>query len=685
MGVFWFYLLKKTSFMIISTKINTARSKNSGVFYIMTILSFQDVHKTYGPDVVFRAMSLNFYSGQKVGLIGPNGSGKTTLFRLILGTETSDQGQITCAKDLKIGYLPQEPIFDKQKTVMEEMHDGMAEILDLHHKIEDFCRKMESLSGGELSAAMKEYDRLCHRFETEGGYAYEARIKSILAGLGIGPEHYDTKTGALSGGQLSRLGLAKVLVRETNLLLLDEPTNHLDLQATSWLESFLRAYTGSVILISHDRYLLDRVAEKIVELENYKARIWKGNYTQYVETKETVALTEAREHEKRKEMVEKTLDFVARNINQEGMQKTARGRRTRLERLLKENPDYLEVGQTAKTIRFSFKPSEVKSDWVMRAENISKSFDELTLFENLSFELGAGNRLGITGPNGTGKTTLLKLALGELSADTGKIRLGPNLKIGYLDQQALTLSPDNTILEEARTARPELLPEAIRSRLGTFLFTGDDVFKKVCDLSGGQQNRLMLCKIVLSEPDILVLDEPTNHLDIASREMLEEALLDYNGTILAVSHDRYFLDRIAESLLIVGADEAGSRNTGKVSLIQTASPDTDGVYSTYAQKVQHQKQLEEQRKLEEKKKSKAVTAAPKNKTPDHLRQFNKFSVEQIEQQIHETEAVLEEMQHRFGNEEVYQDHKKMAQHQADFDAKKGQLDLLYEAWEYRTS
>lgn len=650
----------------------------------MTILSFQDVSKSFGPDIIFNGMSLNFYAGQKVGLIGPNGSGKTTLFRLILGTETLDMGSFTCTKGLKIGYLPQEPIFDKQKTVMEEMHDGMAEILDLHRRIDDFCHQMESLSGDELAAAMREYDRLCHQFEGEGGYAYEARIKSILAGLDIGPEHYDTPTGALSGGQLSRLGLAKVLVRETNLLLLDEPTNHLDLQATSWLESFLKSYSGSVILISHDRYLLDRVAEKIVELENYKCRVWKGNYTQYMETKETVALTESREHEKRKEMVEKTQDFIARNINEKGVQAMARGRRTRLERLLKENPDYLEVGKADKTIRFSFKHTDVKSDIVLRAENIAKSFDDLVLFKDLSFDLGAGDRLGITGPNGTGKTTLLKLAMGQLASDGGTIRLGPNLKIGYLDQQALTLDPDNTILEEARTARPELLPEAVRSRLGAFLFTGDDVFKKVGTLSGGQQNRLMLCKIVLTEPDILILDEPTNHLDIASREMLEEALLDYNGTILAVSHDRYFLDRVAESLLIVGADSTGRRETGHSDMIETAAAGTDGVYSTYAQKIQQQKQLDDQRKIAEKKKSKnAAAVTPKSKTPDHLKQFNKYSVEQIEEMIHETEATIEEMQHQFGDEAIYQDHEKMTQHQADFDAKKAYLAVLYEAWEYR--
>jgi ATP-binding cassette subfamily F protein 3 len=650
----------------------------------MSIVSFQDVDKSFGPEIIFSGLSLNFYARQKVGLVGPNGSGKTTLFKMILDAERPDTGQVVIAKDVRIGYLPQEPLFAGDHTVMQEMHEGMAAILTLRDKIQDYCHRMEALSGEAQTAAMGEYDRLCHRFELDGGYAFEARIKSILAGLDIGPEHYDTPTRALSGGQLSRLGLAKVLVKETNLLLLDEPTNHLDLQATSWLESFLKAYDGSVILISHDRYLLDRVAEKVVELEHKTARVWKGNYTQYVQTKETTSLAEEREHQKRTEMVTRTLDFIARNKNQEGMRKTAMGRKTRLERLLKENPDYLAKGQAQKTIAFSFAKTDAKSDLVLRAENVSKSFGELTLFKNLSFDVGSGERLGITGPNGTGKTTLLKLALKQLQPDSGDIRLGQNLKVGYLDQQATTLNPEHTVLEEARSVRPDLTPEAVRGRLGAFLFSGDDVFKRIDDLSGGQQNRLMLCKLVLTEPDVLVLDEPTNHLDIASRQTLEEALLGYNGAIIAVSHDRYFLDRVAESLLVLGADATGSRQTGHAELIETAAAGTDGVYSTYAQKIQQQKQIAEKEKIEAKRKTQSAGAtAPKAKTPEHLRPFNKYSPEQIEEMVTEMELEVEEMQSRFGDEAVYTNHERLSQLQADLEAKKKQLDLLYEAWEHR--
>jgi len=651
----------------------------------MSLIVFQDVHKSYGPEIVFDRLGLQFHPGQKVGLIGANGSGKTTLFKLILGDEQPDTGRITCAKNAQIGYLPQEPVFDGNRTVIEEMHEGLADILALDRKIAAFAEKMETLSGKELTDAMAEYDRLCHRFETAGGYACEARIKSILAGLGVSEEHYNAKTSVLSGGQLSRLGLAKVLVKETNLLLLDEPTNHLDLNATAWLESFLRTYNGAVILISHDRYLLDKVSEKIVELKNRSARVWKGNYSQYLETKAVAELAEQREHEKRVETVAKTLDFIARNKNQEGMRKTAMGRKKRLERLLRENPDYLEKGTAEKTIRFSFADTEAKSDLVVRAEKLKKAFGDLTLFEDLTFDVNAGDRLGITGPNGTGKTTLLKLAMGQLEPTAGAIRLGPTLKTGYLDQQATTLNPANSILEEARTVRPELSPEAVRGKLGAFLFTGDDVFKTVGDLSGGQQNRLMLCKLVMSEPDVLILDEPTNHLDIASREMLETALLDYNGTVIAVSHDRYFLDRVMDRLLIIGADAEGKPKMGVTEMIPAARTDTNGVFSTYVLKIQANRADAEKQKIAEsrKKQAAAASSAPKAKTPDHLRAFNKYTVEQIEEMIHEQEITIEQMQHSFGDETIYQDHQRLTQLQADFEAEKEKLALLYEAWEHR--
>jgi len=382
-------------------------------------------------------------------------------------------------------------------------------------------------------------------------------------------------------------------------------------------------------------------------------------------------------------MVTRTLDFIARNKDQEGMRKTARGRKIRLQRLLKENPDYLQTRKTVQSIQFSFAQTNIKSDLVLRAENISKSFGPLTLFENLSFDVVGGQALGITGPNGTGKTTLLKLALGQLAPDAGTIRLGANLKIGYLDQQANTLNPDHTVLEEMHSVRPDLTPQALRSRLGAFLFSGEDVFKKVGDLSGGQQNRLMLCRLVLAQPDVLILDEPTNHLDIPSRQMLEEALADYNGAIIAVSHDRYFLDRIADSLLVIGTDAAGRRQVGQTRLILSAAPDTDGVYSTYAQLIEQNRQAAQHQKNCSKTENRPPSGQPK--TPTHLRPFNKYTIEQIEEMIEQQERTIEQMQNAFGDEKIYLNHQLLKKLQADFDAEKQKLALLYEVWEYRAA
>ncbi len=647
----------------------------------MSIAVFQDIHKAFGPDVVFSGLNLHLYAGQKVGLIGPNGSGKTTLLKMILGTETPDAGTVTLASSLKIGYLPQEPTFDGQKTVLEEMHDGMGETLRMVRRIEHLAEQMAHADKATLSAVMNEYDHLCHAFELAGGYGYEARIKSTLAGLGFGPELYDTKTSALSGGQVSRLGLAKVLVQNTNCLLLDEPTNHLDLQATSWLEGYLRAYEGAVLLISHDRYLLDRVAEKIVELDRHAARVWKGNYSRFLATKEAVSLAQEREYKKRAEMVERTLDFIARNKDQEGMRKTARGRKTRLNRLLKENPNFLQKNTKNKTINFSFAESQSKTDLVLRVENISKRFDGLSLFENLSFELTHGQRLGITGPNGTGKTTLLRLILGQLAPDSGSVRLAGSIRVGYLDQHAMSLNVDNTVLDEARTARPELLPEAIRSRLGAFLFTGEEAFKRVGDLSGGQQSRLMLCKLVLKEPDLLILDEPTNHLDIPSRELLEQALQDYNGTMIAVSHDRYFLDQVAEELLVIGVDCNGQKQMGEVKFIPRAFPESDGIYSTYVQTLEARKGTAVQRNTGPK--PSPIPSKPKNAAPEHLKRFNKYTLEQMEQTIAALEEKQEQLHDRFGDQDVYQNPERLTALNQELNTLKKELALWYEAWECR--
>jgi ATP-binding cassette, subfamily F, member 3 len=481
---------------------------------------------------------------------------------------------------------------------------------------------------------------------------------------------------------LSRLGLAQVLMLETDLLLLDEPTNHLDLQATEWLEKFLVGYRGAAVIISHDRYLLDRVPCKIIEVENRRAKVWNGNYSNYLQTKETTRLQQQREHARRLEMVERTLDFIARNKDQEGMRGTARGRKTRLKRLLKENPEFLDKPAEQKTISFSFAETQRTSELVLRCEGLRKSFGDLTLFENLTFDVLRGERLGITGPNGTGKSTLLRLVLGQCEPSAGSIGLGQNLRVGYLDQHGGVLDPARTVLEEASDANPALSSQQLRSRLGAFLFTGDDVFKLCADLSGGQRNRLMLCRLVLAEPDVLILDEPTNHLDIASRETFEAALAQYGGTIVVVSHDRYLLDRIVDKLLVIGTDPVGNRCLGRTEFV-AGTP----AYSCYASLVRERAEVEQRKAASQnagsKRRPARDAAKDRPKTPQELKRFNKYSVEQIENMITTLEKELDAVKQRFGDAEVYKNPELLEELQHTYDAKTTELDLLYRAYERR--
>ena len=649
----------------------------------MAIVELSDIHMAFGPEVVLNKLNIQLHAGEKVGMVGANGSGKSTILNLIVGLIEPDMGKVIKQRGLRIAYLPQEATFSGNRTVMEEMHVGVENLLKLQRAIHAASNEMENLAGSALQAKMKQYDRLCHDFEIAGGYAYEVRIQTTLAGLGFETELQQTKTSALSGGQLSRLGLAQVLMLDTDLLLLDEPTNHLDMPATEWLEKFLAGYNGAAVIISHDRSLLNKVACKIIEVEKQQTKVWNGNYTNYIQTKETVRLQQKRQYTKRVEMVERTLDFIARNKDQEGMRKTARGRKTRLNRLLKENPDYLEKPSEQKTINFSFREIDRTSNLVLRCEAVGKSFGDLTLFENLTFDVLSGERLGITGPNGTGKSTFLRLALGQIESSAGSIRMGRNLRIGYLDQHGDVLDASRSVLDEALSVNPELSSEKVRNRLGAFLFTGDDVFKLCGDLSGGQRNRLMLCKLVLAEPDVLVMDEPTNHLDIASREVLEAALIEYNGTIITVSHDRYFLDRIIDKLLVVGTDEFGHRCIGKTEFIAMKP-----VYSYYISLVckrleSRQQKLKSHAGGSRKRRPSSAESKPRTRTPKELKRFNKYSIEQIEELIIALEQELTDMKERFGQAEIYKDPRQLAQLQQAYDDKTAELNLLYQAYERR--
>lgn len=648
----------------------------------MSIITFSNITKTYGPVCVFDGLSVSFHPRQKVGLIGQNGSGKTTLFKMILGTETPDTGSIAVQKDLKIGYLPQEPDFREDKTVFEIMHDGLGVLSEKQRRLESLSEKLGTLSGLSLRQTMREYDRLAHEIELEGGWSVEARIRSILTGLGLGEDLHHVSIRTLSGGQLSRLGLARVLLSPTDLLLLDEPTNHLDLQAICWMEAFLRNYPGAVILVSHDRFLLDQLAERIVEVDNKKAFSYKGNYTQHLLTKQQQHLHRQRQYVKRKKFVEDTLDFIARNKDQEGMRKTARGRKTRLTRLLNEHPDFLERDAVKKTLSFQFDGQVSRSEKIVSAENLTKGFGDLLLFKDLTFTLQRGGRLAITGPNGSGKSTLLKVLLGDMPMDAGRVDKGKHLVFGYLDQQAQTLEPGRSVLEEAASIRPDLSQEALRAKLAVFLFHGEQVFQNTETLSGGQRSRLMLYKIVLSEPDVLILDEPTNHLDIESKEAFEAALENYEGSVIAVSHDRYFIDRLFDELLALGLNREGRRCIGTSKWIKKTDVEK-GVYSLWNEMVNAY--------LEETKKTSAVPInspagrgkTPTAKIPPELRPFSARSIEDLETEILTLEEEIGQITEQYGQENIYKDPSLLKDLHSTLKAKKQKLDLLYRAYTWK--
>ncbi len=643
----------------------------------MPIVSLDDIHIQFGPKAIFDKLSLRLYPHQKVGLIGPNGCGKTTLLKLILGQESPDMGGIRTRKNVTLGYLPQEPQFADDKTVIEELHSSAQDTLQLQNKIHSLSDEMSKLSGRELAEAMRQYDKLLNKFESSGGYRYESRIKEVAAGLGLGEKFYDVKTCELSGGQKSRLGLAKVLLTDADLLLLDEPTNHLDWDATLWLENFLKDSDASAVIVSHDRFLLDNVVTKIIEIHSRKATVFPGNYSNYRQEKEKRDLELQRQYQQRVEFVERTRDFIARNKDQEGMRKVARGRKTQLNKLLKSDPDFLEKPTYEKDLSFEFAPAEQKSKRslvVLGCSNLTKKYEGLTLFEGLELEVLTGHRLGIIGPNGCGKTTLLKLALGQVEPSAGEITLKKNLSVRYLDQEGAYLNDDNTVLEEASTAVPDLLPGQLRNKLGAFLFSGDDVFKKVGQLSGGERNRLALCKLVLSAPEVLILDEPTNHLDIPSIEALEKAIQNYGGTAIIVSHDRYFLDKTVDKLLVLGVDELGHKKCGGYELVI-------GSISQYTQLLE-QRRLSETATAKKTGKAKSKRQGKQRKTtPKELIQFAMWSYEKLEKAVEETEGQITELTERFGDSGIYKDPQDLAGLQQQLDEKKHYLELLYRAYE----
>ena len=511
------------------------------------ILSCQSICKSFGEKVILQDASFHIEEREKAALIGNNGAGKTTLLRIIMEEISADSGQVVIAKDKKIGYLAQYQDIHGHHTIYEELMTTKQYILDMEDKIRSLEQEMKYVAGDKLESLMNSYTRLTHQFELENGYAYKSEIVGVLKGLGFEEEDYGKQIENLSGGQKTRVALGKLLISKPDILLLDEPTNHLDMESIAWLETYLLNYPGAVFIVSHDRYFLDKVVTKIVEIEAAQMRMYEGNYSAYALKKAQLrdAQYKAYLNQQREIKHQESVITKLRSFNREKSIKRAESRVKMLDKIQRiEKP--IEIDNQ---MRISLEPRFISGYDVLTVEGLSKAFPGQTLFTDINFEIKRGERVALIGNNGTGKTTILKILNGIVDADAGRFALGSKVQIGYYDQEHHVLHMEKTIFQEISDTYPTLTETEIRNMLAAFLFTGDDVFKLISSLSGGERGRVSLAKLMLSEANFLILDEPTNHLDIASKEILEEALNSYTGTVLYVSHDRYFINQTATRIM----------------------------------------------------------------------------------------------------------------------------------------
>ncbi|MCM1144171.1 MAG: ABC-F family ATP-binding cassette domain-containing protein [Blautia sp.] len=511
------------------------------------ILSVHNIHKSFQDTPILQAISFHLENYDKTAIVGINGAGKTTLLRILMGELSADEGIVTFAKDKTIGYLPQHQAVSSENTIYDELLSVKQNIIDLERQMRASEIAMKTASEETLDALMDSYARLTSDFESANGYAYKSELIGVLKGLGFAEEEFTKSINTLSGGQKTRVALGKLLLQKPDLIILDEPTNHLDMSSITWLETYLLNYKGAVLIVSHDRYFLDRITNKIIELDNTKATVFTGNYSAYAQKKEMLRLAEynayinqQKEIKHQEEVIEKLKSF-----NREKSIKRAESREKMLDKIeVLEKP-----AEVRADMHLRLEPATISGNDVLHVENLSKSFGALTLFEHLSFDIKRGEHVAIIGDNGTGKTTILKIINELLLPDTGQIRLGTKVEIGYYDQEHHVLHAKKTLFDEISDDYPYLTNTQIRNTLAAFLFTGEDVFKKIESLSGGERGRVSLAKLMLSESNFLILDEPTNHLDITSKEILEQAINGYTGTILYVSHDRYFINKTASRIL----------------------------------------------------------------------------------------------------------------------------------------
>lgn len=511
------------------------------------ILSCQNIKKAFGINEVLKNISFHLEEREKAALIGPNGAGKSTLLKIIMGEMKADSGDIVISKGKSIGYLAQHQELVSGRNIYDELLDVKQDILDMEEKIRSMEQQMKTVSGQQLDSLLSDYSRITHQFELENGYACRSEVTGVLKGLGFMEDEFSKSVDTLSGGQKTRVALGKLLLSNPDIILLDEPTNHLDMDSIAWLENYLMNYKGAVFIVSHDRYFLDKVVTKVVEIERGNVRMFLGNYSAYSEKKAQIRQSEYKAWVNQQQEIKHQEEVIAKlkSFNREKSIKRAESREKMLDKIdVLEKPTEENI-----EMRLTLEPRIVSGNDVLTVSDLSKAFPQQHLFSNVDFSIKRGERLAIIGANGTGKTTLLKILNGLVTADTGSVEFGTKVHVGYYDQEHHVLHMEKTIFEEISDAYPYLTNTEIRNVLAAFLFTGDDVFQPIHTLSGGERGRVSLAKLMLSEANFLILDEPTNHLDIVSKEILEQALNNYTGTVLYVSHDRYFINQTATRIL----------------------------------------------------------------------------------------------------------------------------------------
>lgn len=637
------------------------------------ILSVNHISKSFVTGPVLTDCSFHIEDREKAAIVGLNGCGKSTMLKIITGEMSSDEGDVIIAKDKKIGYLAQNQDIHGESTIYDEMLKTKEQVITLESQLRNIEAEMKNAEGAKLESLMETYSKKNHEFELLDGYSYKSEITGVLKGLGFTEEDFDKKISSLSGGQKTRVFLSRLLLVKPDIILLDEPTNHLDMDSIAWLETFLANYNGAVLIVSHDRYFLDRIVNQVIEIENHTARSYKGNYSDFARKKAQIRDAEMkryynqqREIKHQEEVIEKL-----RSFNREKSIKRAESREKMLSRIdVAEKPVLVDS-----EMHLNLTPQIVSGNDVLHVENLSKSYGDNHLFSNIAFDIKRGEKVAIIGGNGTGKTTILKIINELTEADTGEIRIGSKVDIGYYDQEHHVLTMENTLFEEISDAYPDMTNTEIRNVLAAFLFTGDDVFKRVQDLSGGERGRLSLAKLMLSKSNFLILDEPTNHLDITSKEILENALNNYSGTVLYVSHDRYFINKTATRILDL-TNHTLINYIGNYDYYMEKKDELTKIYSTPDNSISS---------------GTAATASSttssgredwKTQKEEQAKQRKlKNEINKIETRISQLEEKLEDIDRQFALPENATNVGKLAELQREKEEADSELTDLYEKWE----